>query len=131
MPHYTKKRRSNPRSTKKYSTYPTIREHGFRIVRHNVPVKGKPRSMKNIHGSVHRTFSHTAKSVKKANQMNVAPSVRASHVRAAKSAYQERRNAEKAVEEMERQEREEKKERKVAHVSAMSHLNEMMSKMHF
>jgi hypothetical protein len=141
IPHHTKKRHSvRRRSNKSYSKRPTHKEHGFLIRQHQLPLKGKQRSMKNIHQSVYRSYPNLLRSVKQSKRNKEAANMNAmrnihmsrpTHSRAAKSAYQERREAEKVVEEMEKQEQKEKKERKAAHASAMSNLNVMMSKMHF
>jgi hypothetical protein len=129
MPQRTKKHKSHRRSTKAYSKRPTIREHGFRIVRHNLPVKGAPRSMKNIHLSLSNRIPRSNKS-KKANVMNIAGNTRASLHRSAKSAQQIRREQEQMLEQFKKNNRAERKEQKVVHSSAMSNLNAMMGKFH-
>lgn len=127
MPQRTKKQKSHRRSTKAYSKRPTIREHGFRIVRHNLPVKGAPRSMKNIHLSLSNRIPRT----KKANVMNITHNTRPSLHRSAKSAQQVRREQEQMLEQFKKNNRAERKEQKVVHASAMSNLNAMMGKFHF
>ena len=127
MPQRTKKHKSHRRSTKAYSKRPTIREHGFRIVRHNLPVKGAPRSMKNIHLSLSNRIPRT----KKANVMNISRNTRPSLHRSAKSAHQVRREQEQMLEQFKKNNRAERKEQKVVHASAMSNLNDMMGKFHF
>ena len=125
MAHHTKKRKSHRRSTKVYSKRPTIREHGFRIVSHRLPVKGAPRSMKNIHLSIHNRIPRANGTTK----MNIAHSMRASMPRASKSAYQVRREQEQMLEQFKKNNQKERKSQKAAHASAMENLNDMFSKM--
>ena len=142
MPHHTAKRKSH-RSTKAFSKRPTLKEHGFRIVHHNLPLKGNRRSMKNIHRSISHLLPRSLN--KRANQMNLVRNTRASLHRSAKVAYQQRKEEEKMLEQLKKEEkkeeeklkqvrkniREQVKEQKAAHAAAVSNLDDMLSKMHF
>lgn len=71
MAHHTKKRRHHShRSVRKshFPSRPTLRNHGFRIVRHNAPSLGVRRSVKNIHRSIHNLIPK--KNNSKVNNMN-------------------------------------------------------------
>lgn len=141
-------RKSRRKSRRSINRAPTLKRHGFRVVRHHAP-NGKTVSVKNIRRPIaHLLPVNRPPSMNNAPalSMNKMPVVRRARVkrenqnalmatrvsipRAAKAAQQERRNIEQAIQAHNREEREERKEQRQAHVSAMSNINALLSKMH-
>ena len=132
MAHHTKKsHRRGSRSVKKNMPKLTIRNHGMRVIRHHPSVRGKSASRRNIH----RALSHmvpqrmNVEEEKQNSSMANARGTRARLSRAAKSAYQQQRNAEaaqqaveRAERELEKAQREQQRHQKAAQAAAMNNV---------
>lgn len=138
MAHHTKKsHRRVSRSVKKNMPKLTIRNHGMRVVSHHPAVHGKRASRRQIHRALSNMVPLRMNVEKEKNNSSMAnaPGTRARLSRAAKSAYQHRRNAEaaqRAVEQAERElqraQREQHRQERAASAAQAAAMNNVLSK---
>lgn len=127
MPHHTKKRSIRHSKTKKrtLSSRPTLKEHGFRVLKHVAPSMSTRRSTSTIHRSIQNLIKNQNINRPVYNGFKKNASVK-KVVHVENELMRARRMTEKQRNKNEREARRAEKARKV---DAMENMNDLFSKM--
>lgn len=129
MPHHTKKKKRRHTSVRKskFSARPTLKNNGFRIVRHNAPSMGVRRSTNVVHRAISNMIRN--QNIQRPVYKYSSKSRKSNNLKSGRVENELLKQAKKMQKEREKQERNNRRSLKASKAASINNMNAMFSKM--